>query len=236
VIRFDTVSKTFGEGATRVCAVDELSLEVPTGEFCTMMGPSGSGKSTLLHLVAGFTSITKGEIYVDGKPISGLGREEMARMRRRDIGFVFQFFNLLPYLSAERNVALPLVVDGQPRSAIEERVERVLRLVDLLDRRQHKPGELSGGEMQRVAVARALVASPRLLLADEPTGNLDSTGAREIVALLRRMNDELGVTIMLVTHDATCASWGDRVVRLVDGKIAEEIRVPKQEAADRARA
>ncbi len=230
MIRFEAVSKTFGQGPTQVRAVDELSLEIPTGEFCTMMGPSGSGKSTLLHLVAGFTPITKGEIYVDRKRISALGREEMARMRRRDMGFVFQFFNLLPYLSAERNVALPLVVDGRPRSVIDECVERVLRLVALLDRRQHKPGELSGGEMQRVAVARALVASPRLLLADEPTGNLDSAGAREIIALLRRMNDELGVTILLVTHDAACASWGDRVVRLIDGKIAEEIRVPKQQA------
>jgi putative ABC transport system ATP-binding protein len=233
VIRFDAVSKTFGEGPTRVCAVNELSLDVPAGEFCAVMGPSGSGKSTLLHLVAGLTPITRGEVYVDGKPISGRTAAEMARMRRRDIGFVFQFFNLLPYLSAERNVALPLVVDGQPRAAIAERVEHVLRLVGLLERRHHKPGELSGGEMQRVAVARALVASPRVLLADEPTGNLDSVAAREIVALLRRMNDELGVTIMLVTHDPTCASWGDRVVRLVDGRVAEEIRVPKQQLAAR---
>jgi len=230
VIRFDSVSKTFGQGVTRVCAVDDLSLEVPTGQFCTIMGPSGSGKSTVLHLVAGFTPITKGEIYLDGKPISRLGHVEMARIRRQDIGFVFQFFNLLPYLSAERNVALPLIVDGRPRPVVSERVGQALRLVDLVDRRHHKPGELSGGEMQRIAVARALVASPRLLLADEPTGNLDSVAAREIIALLRRLNDRLGVTIVLVTHDAACASWGDRVVRLVDGKIAEEIRVPKQHA------
>ncbi len=230
MIRFDSVSKTFGQGVTRVCAVDDLSLEVPTGQFCTIMGPSGSGKSTVLHLVAGFTPITKGEIYLDGKPISRLGHVEMARIRRQDIGFVCQFFNLLPYLSAERNVALPLIVDGRPRPVVSERVGQALRLVDLVDRRHHKPGELSGGEMQRIAVARALVASPRLLLADEPTGNLDSVAAREIIALLRRLNDRLGVTIVLVTHDAACASWGDRVVRLVDGKIAEEIRVPKQHA------
>jgi putative ABC transport system ATP-binding protein len=233
VIRFDAVSKTFGVGPTRVGAVREVTLHVQKGEFCAVMGPSGSGKSTLLHLVAGFTTITTGEIYVDGKPISGLRRAELARLRRRDIGFVFQFFNLLPYLTAERNVALPLVLDAQPRAVISERVEQVLRLVGLLDRRHHKPGELSGGEMQRVALARALVASPRLLLADEPTGNLDSVAAREVVSLLRRMNDDLGVTILMVTHDPTCASWGDRVVRLVDGRVAEEISVPRPQPVTR---
>src|SRR5262249_16216241 len=140
MIRFAKVTKAFGDGPTRVCAVNEFSLEVPRGEFCSVMGPSGSGKSTLLHLVAGFTPITKGEVYLDGRPISGIDRETMAQLRRREIGFIFQFFNLLPYLSAERNVALPLVVDGQPRSVIEERTERALRLVGLLDRRGHKPG------------------------------------------------------------------------------------------------
>ena len=230
MIRFERVTKTFGTGPTRVCAVNDFSLEIAAGEFCTFMGPSGSGKSTLLHLTAGFTPITSGEIYLEGRPISGLDRDAFATIRRRALGFVFQFFNLLPYLTAERNVALPLVVDGQPQSVIEEETTRVLRLVDLLDRRHHKPGQLSGGEMQRVAVARALVASPRILLADEPTGNLDSVAARDIISLLRRMCDELGVTVVLVTHDAACASWADRVVRLVDGKLAEEIRVPKQEA------
>jgi putative ABC transport system ATP-binding protein len=230
LIRFERVTKTFGHAAMCVRAVDSFSLDVPTGDFCSIMGPSGSGKSTLLHCLAGFTPIASGEIYLDGRPISQLGREEMARLRRREIGFVFQFFNLLPYVSAERNVALPLVVDGRPPSMIRERVEQVLRLVELLDRRHHKPGELSGGEMQRVAIARALVASPRLVLADEPTGNLDSTAAREIVAMLRRMNEELGITIVMVTHDATCASWGNRVIRLVDGRIAEEIRLPRQSA------
>lgn len=230
LIRFERVTKTFVQGAMCVRAVDNFSLDVPTGDFCSITGPSGSGKSTLLHCLAGFTAITSGEIYFDGRPIAQLGREDMARLRRREIGFVFQFFNLLPYLSAERNVALPLVVDGRPPSVIRERVEQVLRLVELLDRRHHKPGELSGGEMQRVAIARALVASPRLVLADEPTGNLDSTAAREIVAMLRRMNEELRVTIVLVTHDATCASWGDRVIRLVDGRIADEVRLPRQSA------
>jgi putative ABC transport system ATP-binding protein len=228
MIRFNDVTKFFGEGPTRMRAIDNLSLEIATGEFCSIMGPSGSGKSTLLHLIAGFTPIAEGEIYLDGQPISQLGPAALARIRRRDIGFIFQFFNLLPYLDAERNVALPLVIDGRARSEIEERTNHVLRLVGLLERRHHKPGQLSGGEMQRVAIARALVAGPRLLLADEPTGNLDSTAAREIISLLRRMNDSLGVTIALVTHDAACASWGDRVVRLVDGRIAEEIRVPKQ--------
>jgi len=230
MIRFQRVTKVFGAGPTRVCAVNDLTLHVPPGEFCSVMGPSGSGKSTLLHLVAGLTPITSGEVFLEGAPLSGLGRAEMARIRRRHVGFVFQFFNLLPYLTAERNVALPLVVDGRPPAAIRERVEAALREVDLLDRRHHRPGELSGGEMQRVAIARALVASPRVLLADEPTGNLDSGAAREIFALLRRLNDTSGVTIVLVTHDAASASWGDRVVRLVDGQVAEEIRVSKQRA------
>ena len=227
MIRFDSVGKRFGAGPTGALAITGLSFTVAAGEFCTIMGPSGSGKSTLLHLIAGFTPLTEGEIYLDDAPISGLGKEELARLRRRDIGFVFQFFNLLPYLSAERNIALPLVVDGKPQSFIDQRVEEMLRAVDLIDKGHRKPGELSGGEMQRVAVARALVSSPRLLLADEPTGNLDSNAAREIVALLRRMNEKLGITILMVTHDAACASWGDRVVRLVDGRIAEEIRVAK---------
>src|SRR2546427_11116580 len=148
-----------------------------------------------------------------------------AMMRRRQIGFIFQFFHLIPYLSSEENVALPLLLDGHASADVRERTERVLTLVDLLHRRRHKPSELSGGEMQRVAIARALVTSPRVILGDEPTGNLDSTASHGIMRLLRRSSDDLGVTVLMVTHDPVCASYGDRVVRLVDGQMVEDIDV-----------
>ena len=229
MIRFDNVSKVFGEGQTRVDALRGLSLQVPARQFCTIMGPSGSGKSTVLHLVAGLTKPTEGEIYLGDRPLSRMAERDAAMMRRREIGFIFQFFHLIPYLSAAENVALPLLLDGHSSADVRERTERVLTLVDLLHRRQHKPSELSGGEMQRVAIARALVTSPRVILADEPTGNLDSTASHGIMRLLRQSSEELGVTVLMVTHDPVCASYGDRVVRLVDGQIVEDIDVTEHE-------
>ncbi len=225
MIRFDYVSKVFGEGQTRVDALRGLSLQVPARQFCTIMGPSGSGKSTVLHLVARLTKPTEGEIYLGDRPLSGMAERDAAMMRRREIGFVFQFFHLIPYLSAEENVSLPLLLDGLSSASVRQQTERVLTLVDLLHRRQHKPSELSGGEMQRVAIARALVTSPRVILADEPTGNLDSTASHAIMRLLRRSSDELGVTVLMVTHDPVCASYGERVVRLLDGRVVEDIDV-----------
>jgi putative ABC transport system ATP-binding protein len=225
MIEFDNVTKIFGEGHTQVHALRRLDLQVPARQFCTIMGPSGSGKSTVLHLVAALTKPTEGEIYLGDRPLSAMTDRDAAMTRRRELGFIFQFFHLIPYLSAEENVSLPLLLDGQSSSGIRERTERVLTLVDLVHRRHHKPTELSGGEMQRVAIARALVTSPRVILADEPTGNLDSTASHAIMRLLRRSNEELGVTVLMVTHDPVCASYGDRVVRLVDGQIAEDIDV-----------
>jgi putative ABC transport system ATP-binding protein len=198
---------------------------VPEGQFCAIMGPSGSGKSTVLHVAAGLTPLTTGEIAIGTHRLSELSDHEAALFRRREIGFIFQFFHLLPYLTAEENVALPLLLDSRPAAVIAKSTERVLRLVELLDRRQHKPAELSGGQMQRVAIARALVTNPRLILADEPTGNLDSAASTGIMELLRRGNEELGVTVMMVTHDPVCASYGQRVIRLVDGRIVEDIDV-----------
>ena len=225
MIHFENVSKTFGQGATQVEVLRNLTFTVPEGQFCAIMGPSGSGKSTVLHVAAGLTPLTTGEIAIGTHRLSELSDHEAALFRRREIGFIFQFFHLLPYLTAEENVALPLLLDSRPAAVIAKSTERVLRLVELLDRRQHKPAELSGGQMQRVAVARALVTNPRLILADEPTGNLDSAASTGIMELLRRGNEELGVTVLMVTHDPVCASYGQRVIRLVDGRIVEDIDV-----------
>ena len=233
MIRFENVSKVFGQGATQVDALRDFSLDVPGRQFCTIMGPSGSGKSTALHLVAGLTKPTTGEIQLGDRALSRMSERDAALMRRREIGFIFQFFHLIPYLDAEENIALPLLLDGNTLRNAREATERVLSLVDLLHRRQHKPTELSGGEMQRVAIARALVTRPRVILADEPTGNLDSTASHAIMRLLRRTSEQLGVTVLMVTHDPVCAAYGDRVVRLVDGRIVEDIDVTeREEAAD----
>jgi putative ABC transport system ATP-binding protein len=225
MIHFDNVSKIFGQGATQVHVLRNLTLTIPEGQFCAVMGPSGSGKSTILHLTAGLTSLSAGEVHVDHYRLSSMTDRDAALFRRRDVGIIFQFFHLLPYLTAEENVALPLLLDGRPMSTVHEATARVLRLVELYDRRHHKPSELSGGQMQRVAIARALVTRPRVVLADEPTGNLDSTASTGIMQLLQRSNQEFGVTILMVTHDPVCASYGQRVIRLLDGRIVEDIDV-----------
>ena len=225
MIHFENVSKTFGQGATQVEVLRNLTFTVPEGQFCAIMGPSGSGKSTVLHVAAGLTPLTTGEIAIGTHRLSELSDHEAALFRRREIGFIFQFFHLLPYLTAEENVALPLLLDSRPAAVIAKSTERVLRLVELLDRRQHKPAELLGWTDAAGRVARALVTNPRLILADEPTGNLDSAASTGIMELLRRGNEELGVTVMMVTHDPVCASYGQRVIRLVDGRIVEDIDV-----------
>jgi len=232
MIRFANVTKIFGAGPTQVYALRDLSLDIPARQFCTIMGPSGSGKSTVLHLVAALTKPTAGEIFLADRPLSRMTERDAALMRRRELGFIFQFFHLIHYLDAEENVALPLLLDGHSFSAARERTERVLTLVDLIHRRHHKPTELSGGEMQRMAIARALITSPRVILADEPTGNLDSTATHAIMRLLRRGSEELGVTVLMVTHDPVCASYGDRVVRLIDGRIVEDIDVSERPTLD----
>ena len=225
MIRFSAVTKVFGDGPTEVHALRDFSLNVPSRQFCTIMGPSGSGKSTALHLLAGLTRPTDGEVYLHDCPVSRLTNRESAIMRRRELGFVFQFFHLIPYLDAGENVGLPLLLDGHSTRSIRQQTDRVLALVDLLHRRHHKPTELSGGEMQRVAIARALVTNPRVLLADEPTGNLDSVASHAIMRLLRQNAEQLGVTVLMVTHDPVCAAYGDRVLRLADGRIVEDIDV-----------
>jgi putative ABC transport system ATP-binding protein len=222
MVRLEKVSKTYGRGGATVRALNEVSLEVAKGEFLVVMGPSGSGKSTLLHLLAGLDAPSSGEIYLDGTPISRMSDDEITVFRRRNIGFVFQFFNLLPTLSAQENVALPLLLDGRKMKAAQPRAARMLELVGLAHRRSHRPDELSGGEAQRVAIARALVFEPALLIADEPTGNLDSRSGEEVLSLIRDLGQRYGLTVVMVTHDRHAAAYGDRIVMLKDGELAPQ--------------
>jgi putative ABC transport system ATP-binding protein len=225
MIRLDSVTKVFRQGTRAVPALDGVSLHVPRGQFVSVMGPSGSGKSTLLHLIAGLDTPTGGMIAIDGRPISTMSDDEVTLFRRHHLGIVFQFFNLLPTLSTEENVALPLLLDGKRMRDVQPHVDRLLELAGLGQRRHHRPEELSGGEMQRVAIARALVIEPLVLLADEPTGNLDSKTSAEILAWMRATAARLGQTIVMVTHDAAAAAHADRIVTLADGRVASDVAV-----------
>jgi putative ABC transport system ATP-binding protein len=216
------LTKVFGSGDTRVEALRGVDLDVGVGEFLAVMGPSGSGKSTLLHLVGGLDRPTSGTVRVAGDDLSAMEDDALTLLRRRRIGFVFQFFNLLPILSAVENVSLPLIIDGVREPEAARRAAEAMELVGVAHRGSHRPGALSGGEQQRVAIARALVTDPVFLLADEPTGNLDSTKGDEVIALLRRLCDERGQTILMVTHDARAGAVADRLVLLKDGLVADQ--------------
>lgn len=222
VVLVKGLTKIFGTGEARVEAIRGIDVEVRRGEFVAVMGPSGSGKSTLLHLVGGLDEPTGGSVCVGGDDLSRLDDDRLTLVRRRRIGFVFQAFNLLDVLSAEENVALPLVIDGVAEKEAHQRAGATLHLVGLEKRRGHQPGQLSGGEQQRVAIARALVANPLLLLADEPTGNLDSANSDQVMTLLRRLVDERRQTILMVTHNAAHAALADRLLLLHDGRVVEE--------------
>jgi len=211
--------KRYAMGEVSVEALRGVDFVVKRGEFVAIMGPSGSGKSTLLHLLGGLDDPTDGEVLLAGQPLAQLSDDRLTLIRRRQVGFVFQFFNLLPTLTAAENVALPLLIDGRRLEDYEERVADLLALVGLADRAGHRPDQLSGGEQQRVAIARAFVTDPEVVLADEPTGNLDSAAGEEILRLLRRMRDEKGQTIVMVTHNEHAAEYADRIVRLRDGRI-----------------
>ena len=213
----------YGQGRVEVRALDGVDLVIEAGEMVSIMGPSGSGKSTLLHIVGALESPTSGTISVAGRHYEGLGDKELTDLRRDHIGFVFQFFNLLPSLTAEENVTLPAVIARRHDPEIRERARMLLERVGLADRMEHLPAELSGGQQQRVSIARALLLSPELVLADEPTGNLDSKSGREVLRALRELNDEEGHTIVMVTHDPAAAASADRIVFLRDGKLAGEI-------------
>jgi putative ABC transport system ATP-binding protein len=226
VISVRDVHKVFRRGETEVHALAGVSLDVAAGDFVSIMGPSGSGKSTLLHLLGGLDMPSRGEIVIDGTAISRMTDDEITIFRRRKIGFVFQFFNLLPTYSAEENVALPLLLDRRRARDVRARVAAALEQVGLTHRRGHRPDELSGGEMQRVAIARALVIDPVLILADEPTGNLDTRTGEQILALVRDANRTRGTTVVLVTHDARAAAYARRVVTVKDGVVVGEAAPP----------
>jgi putative ABC transport system ATP-binding protein len=219
MIRCTDVRKVYRRGETDIVALDGVSLEIPAGALIAIMGPSGSGKSTLLHLIGGLDRPTSGELLVDGRLIAQMSDDQLTLFRRAKIGFVFQFFNLMPSLTALENVALPLVLGGISKAAAEERANQLLARVTLERRREHLPDQLSGGEIQRIAIARALAYNPRIILADEPTGNLDSRTGESILELLQRINREQQCTIAIVTHSQDAARSADRIITLRDGRI-----------------
>ncbi len=221
VVETINLKKTYMLGKVPVHALRGINLKVYPGDFIAVLGPSGSGKSTLLNLIGALDKPTEGKVIIDGIDISTLNEDQLAELRRK-IGFVFQFFNLIPRLSALENVELPLAIAGVSKSERRKRAMELLKIVGLEDRMKHKPTELSGGEQQRVAIARALVNNPRYLLMDEPTGNIDSKTAAEIMKLVKKLNEEEGVTIILVTHDQFVANQAKRVVYIVDGVLKEE--------------
>jgi putative ABC transport system ATP-binding protein len=223
VLEAKALHKHYELGSHTVNALVCVDFVVEEGEFVAIMGPSGSGKSTLLHLIGGLDKPSSGEIALAGQQLSLLKDKQITLLRRRNVGFVFQFFNLLPTLSAEENIVLPLMIDGKKVRDYRDRLEKLLSLIGLTDRRNHKPEQLSGGEQQRVALARALMTEPAILLADEPTGNLDSKTGTTIMELLRRFCDELNQTVIVVTHDPKAASYADRVVFLRDGDLTARL-------------
>ena len=225
--RVVNLTKTYGTGEARITALDDVSLDLAAGEFTAVMGPSGSGKSTLMHCCAALDTADSGSVFVGEQDLSRLKDKGLTRLRRDEIGFVFQSYNLVPTLTAEENILLPLAIAR--RKPDRDWYDSVIATVGLGDRLTHKPNELSGGQQQRVAVARAMVSRPRIVFADEPTGNLDSRSGAEVLELLRRSVTEHGQTVVMVTHDPIAASYTDRVVFLADGRVVDELRDPSRD-------
>jgi putative ABC transport system ATP-binding protein len=223
MIRCLDVGKVYQQGENQITALAGISLDIARGSFAVIMGPSGSGKSTLLHLIGGLDRPSSGELLVDNRLIGQMSDDQVTLFRRKKIGFVFQFFNLLPSLTALENVALPLVLDGKARAAAERRATTLLDKVGLESRKDHLPEELSGGEIQRVAMARGLAFDPSILLADEPTGNLDSKNGTTVLKLLRQISKDDGCTVVMVTHSEEAAAFGDRRIYLRDGQVEKDI-------------
>jgi len=218
-IEGQNIVKQYWVGTVDTPVLRDISLNISRGEFVSIMGPSGSGKSTLLYILSGLDMPTQGRVLLNGRDISGLDDAKKSMMRRRNIGFVFQFYNLIPNLNVEENIMLPVLLDGKDRKEYRHKLNDILTVVGLSDRRRHTPRELSGGQQQRVAIARALMNDPDIIFADEPTGNLDSKSGMEILALLRQINRERGKTILMVTHSRDAAQYGNRVIYVRDGVV-----------------
>ena len=220
ILKVENLVKTYGEGDNIVNAVDNISLSVNKGEFVAIVGASGSGKSTLLHLLGGVDRPTSGKIYIDGNEINNMNNDKLAIFRRRQIGIVYQFYNLIPILTLEENISLPCDLDGNRPD--KERMDLILKSFGLFERRNHLPNELSGGQQQRTSIARALINNPAILLADEPTGNLDSKSTEEIMSILKMSNRDFNQTIIMITHNLEIAKEADRIITIQDGKILRE--------------
>lgn len=221
ILKVENLTKTYGSGENLVNAVDDVSFSVEKGEFVAIVGASGSGKSTLLHLIGGVDRPTSGKIFVDGNDISKMNDDELAVFRRRQVGIVYQFYNLIPILTVEENITLPCDLDG--RGVDRERLEMILDSFGLRARRKHLPNQLSGGQQQRTSIARALINNPSLVLADEPTGNLDSKSSEEVMSILKMCNQSYGQTVIMITHNLDIAKQADRIITISDGKIVEEV-------------
>lgn len=221
ILKVENLTKTYGSGENLVHAVDDVSFSVEKGEFVAIVGASGSGKSTLLHLIGGVDRPTSGKIFVDGNDISKMNDDKLAVFRRRQVGIVYQFYNLIPILTVEENITLPCDLNG--RGVDRERLEMILDSFGLRARRKHLPNQLSGGQQQRTSIARALINNPSLVLADEPTGNLDSKSSDEVMSMLKMCNQSYGQTVIMITHNLDVAKQADRVITISDGKIVEEV-------------
>jgi ABC-type lipoprotein export system ATPase subunit len=228
IVEAKGVHKTYDTGAVRVRALDDVDLDIQRGEMVAIMGPSGCGKTTLLNCLSGLDAVDSGEVRIDGQPLSAMSDTQRTDYRARHMGFVFQFYNLMPVLTAAENVELPLLVARVPAAEARERARAALELVGIGERARHLPEELSGGERQRVTIARSLVNDPAIVWADEPTGDLDSETADEIVSLMSRLNAERGLTFLIVTHDIAVGRRTDRIVRMVDGRVAEDLHLQRE--------
>lgn len=225
IISTQNLTKTFGSGSTAITALDTVNISVNNGEFIAIMGPSGCGKSTLLHLMGGLDRPTSGKVIIEGTPIEEMKDDHLTELRRRKIGFVFQFFNLIPVLNALENAALPITLDGVKPAEAQKKAAEWLNRFGLSERHTSRPDQLSGGQQQRVAIARALAAEPSLILADEPTGNLDTHSGDEIAGLLRGVAKQYGRTVVMVTHDPRIAAYADRIIFLKDGRVVDQTRL-----------
>lgn len=221
ILKVENLTKVYGKDSTKVVALDNVSFSVNKGEFVAIVGASGSGKSTLLHLIGGVDRPTSGKVYINDKDIFSMNDDKLAIFRRRQIGLIYQFYNLIPILDVEENIALPLELDGRNINRIE--LNEMLELLGLERRRHHLPSQLSGGQQQRTSIGRALITKPSIILADEPTGNLDSKAIEEIVGLLRKSNKELKQTIIMITHNLELAEMAERIIKIEDGKIVKEV-------------